>query len=231
MPVTVRLPGALRDATDGETKLTASGRTLREVIADIDRRHPGFAARVLDERGALRSYVNVYIGDADARASGGTAAAVPDGSEIMVIPAMAGGAPALAERRRLVLPRRLKDEIVAHARESAPRECCGLLFGDGEVADRLVRGRNVHPTPETRYEIDPKQLRDALGQSDDPDRYLVAIYHSHPRTQPEPSDFDRANALWPEQIYVLTSVLVKPEQVFAYRIKDGKSSPIDVVLT
>ena len=91
MPVTVRLPGALRDATGGETRLTASSGTLRDVIAEIDLRHPGFASRVLDEAGALRSYVNVYIGDDDARTRGGSGAAVPDGSEVMVIPAMAGG--------------------------------------------------------------------------------------------------------------------------------------------
>ena len=91
MAVTVRLPGALGDATGGKTKLTASGGTLREVIAEIDRRHPGFASRVLDDEGALRSYVNVYIGDEDARTRGGIGASVPDGSEVMVIPAMAGG--------------------------------------------------------------------------------------------------------------------------------------------
>jgi len=91
MPVTVRLPGALRDATGGETKLVAAGGTLREVIADIDRRHPGFASRVLDDKGELRSYVNVYIGEDDARTRGGSAAQVPEGSEVMVIPAMAGG--------------------------------------------------------------------------------------------------------------------------------------------
>lgn len=92
MPVTVRLPGALRDATGGQTKLEASGRTLADVIADIERRHPGFRARVLDDAGRLRTYVNVYIGEDDARAKGGTDAPVPDGSEVMVIPAMAGGA-------------------------------------------------------------------------------------------------------------------------------------------
>jgi len=91
MSVTIRLPGALRDAAGGETRLSASGETLRDLIADIDRRHPGFASRVLDEAGALRSYVNVYIGDEDARTRGGSGAAVPDGSEVMVIPAMAGG--------------------------------------------------------------------------------------------------------------------------------------------
>lgn len=92
MPVTVRLPGSLREAAGGANKVTASGATLDEVFADIERRHPGFRARVLDDDGAIRTYVNVYIGEDDARERGGTGAAVPDGGEIMVIPAMAGGA-------------------------------------------------------------------------------------------------------------------------------------------
>lgn len=91
MPVTVRLPGPLRDATGGKTKVEASGHTLADVIADVERRHPGFRGRILDEAGKLRAYVNVYIGDDDARVKGGTAAPVPDGTEVMVIPAMAGG--------------------------------------------------------------------------------------------------------------------------------------------
>ena len=91
MSVTVRLPGALRDTTGGQTKLESRAGTLADVITDIDRQHPGFRSRVLDDSGAIRTYVNVYIGDDDARANGGTGAAVPDGSEVMVIPAMAGG--------------------------------------------------------------------------------------------------------------------------------------------
>jgi len=89
--VTVRLPGTLRDAVGGATRIQATGATLDEVLADIDRRHPGFRAIVLDAAGAIRSYVNVYVGDADARTAGGLQAAVPDGGEIMVIPAMSGG--------------------------------------------------------------------------------------------------------------------------------------------
>ena len=91
MAVTVRLPGALRDATGGQLRVSATGQTLRDVIADIDRRHPGFAARILDDSGALRSYVNVYIGDVDARTRGGLSADVPEDAEVMILPAMAGG--------------------------------------------------------------------------------------------------------------------------------------------
>ena len=92
MAVTVRLPGALRDSTGGQAKIEASGHTLAELFADIERRHPGFRGRVLDESGRIRTYVNVYIGEDDARTKGGSAALVPEGSLVMVIPAMAGGA-------------------------------------------------------------------------------------------------------------------------------------------
>ena len=97
------------------------------------------------------------------------------------------------------------------------------------MASRLVRGRNVHATPETRYEIDPAQLRDAIIATDDTDRYLVGIYHSHPRTEPKPSEFDVANARWPEQIYVLTSLRSEPPEVFAYRITNGGVKKIPMV--
>ena len=122
---------------------------------------------------------------------------------------------------------------MAHARESAPRECCGLLFGDGEVVDRLVRGRNVHPTPETRYEIDPAQLRQAIAGNDDTERTLVGIYHSHPATKPEPSYTDITNATltWPAQVYVLTSLRSEPPEVYAYRIIGTEAKKIPIVET
>jgi proteasome lid subunit RPN8/RPN11 len=97
--------------------------------------------------------------------------------------------------------------------------------------DRLVRGRNVHPTPETRYEIDPMQLRSALLSVADTDRNLVGIYHSHPATKPEPSHTDISNAYWPAQVYVLTSLRSEPPEIFAYRITDGASRMIPIVET
>jgi molybdopterin converting factor small subunit len=92
MNVTVRLPGSLRETVGGSGTIQARGRTLADVIADVDSRYPGFAGRILDERGALRTYVTVFIGEKDARSIGGTAAPIPDGGEVMLVPAMAGGA-------------------------------------------------------------------------------------------------------------------------------------------
>jgi molybdopterin converting factor small subunit len=92
--VSVRLPGSLRDAVGGNTKLSANGTTLDEVFFDIEKRHPGFRSLVVDDAGRIKTYVNVYIGEDDARTRGGLAAPVPAGSEVMVIPAMAGGGPA-----------------------------------------------------------------------------------------------------------------------------------------
>lgn len=91
MSVKVRLPGSLRDATGGETRIEAAGGTLAAVVADLERRYPALQGRILDERGGLQSYVNVYIGGTDARHAGGGDALVPDDADVMVIPAMSGG--------------------------------------------------------------------------------------------------------------------------------------------
>jgi molybdopterin converting factor small subunit len=90
--VTVRLPGSLRESVGGAGKVEARGATLGDVIADVDSRYPGFAGRVLDDSGALRTYVTVFIGEKDARSIGGARAPVPEGAEVMLVPAMAGGA-------------------------------------------------------------------------------------------------------------------------------------------
>lgn len=94
MSVKVRLPGSLRDATGGETRIEAAGGTLGAVVADLERRYPALQGRILDDRGGLQSYVNVYIGDQDARHAGGADAPVADDADVMVIPAMSGGASA-----------------------------------------------------------------------------------------------------------------------------------------
>ena len=128
-----------------------------------------------------------------------------------------------------MLPRALHDELVAPARETAPEECCGLLLGDGERAMRVLRCRNVHASPETRYLLDPAQLFEAFRASRDFDRELVGIYHSHPRSPPMPSPTDRGEASWPLAVYVLISLRSDEPEVFAYRIVDGAMRQIPIV--
>ncbi|MCC3770350.1 MoaD/ThiS family protein [Streptomyces sp. UNOC14_S4] len=91
MSVTVRIPTILRTYTGGQAEVSAEGATLAEVIADLDRNHAGIGARVLDEQGKLRRFVNVYVNDDDVRFEGGLAAATPDGAGVSIIPAVAGG--------------------------------------------------------------------------------------------------------------------------------------------
>ena len=139
------------------------------------------------------------------------------------------GRRALIDRTRLVVSRELRGQIVAHARESAPQECCGLLLGDEDVVRRVLRCRNVHPTPETRYVIDQAQVFEAFRQSRDFDRELVAIYHSHPRSPAYPSPTDRAEAQWPDAAYVLVSLRGEPPEMYAYRIGEKGVREIPLV--
>lgn len=215
--MTVRLPGALRDAAGGASKVTAQGRTLDEVLAEIERRHPGFRARVVDEAGHLRTYVNVYIGDADAREQGGLAAPVPDGAEVMVIPAMAGGAAAAPER--LALPAAVRDAIVAHAREAGRLECCGLIAARDGLPTRAIRCANVAATPAVRYRIDPREQLAVFRTMDEAGEELFGIYHSHPASPAFPSPTDRIEAHYPEALYVLVSLRSGDPEMRAFRIR------------
>jgi molybdopterin converting factor small subunit len=87
----VRIPTILRTYTGGAGEVTADGATLADVLDSLESNHPGIRARVLDDTGALRRFVNVYVGDEDVRFSGGLQAEVADGARISIIPAVAGG--------------------------------------------------------------------------------------------------------------------------------------------
>ncbi len=91
MSATVRIPTILRTYTAGAGEVSADGGTLATVLDSLESSHPGIRARILDDAGALRRFVNIYIGDEDVRFVGGLEAEVPDGTKISIIPAVAGG--------------------------------------------------------------------------------------------------------------------------------------------
>jgi len=91
MAVEVRIPTILRTYTDGEKAVPGQGGTLSEVIEDLEANHPGIRERLVDG-GDLRRFVNVYVNDEDVRFTGGLETAVSDGDQVVVLPAVAGGA-------------------------------------------------------------------------------------------------------------------------------------------
>jgi molybdopterin synthase sulfur carrier subunit len=91
MSVSVRIPTILRNYTGGESEVPAEGATLGEVLDDLEANHNGIKARVLDDAGEIRRFVNVYVGNDDVRFLDGLGSATPDGTQISIIPAVAGG--------------------------------------------------------------------------------------------------------------------------------------------
>jgi molybdopterin converting factor small subunit len=91
MSVSVRIPTILRTYTGGESEVSAQGGTLAEVLEDLDASYPGIKARILDDQGAIRRFVNVYVGNDDVRFLDSLDTATADGAQVSVIPAVAGG--------------------------------------------------------------------------------------------------------------------------------------------
>jgi molybdopterin converting factor small subunit len=87
----VRVPAMLRPTVGGERVVNADGATLRELIENVDKRHPGFAGQLLETDGAQRRFVNIYVNDEDIRYLKGLDTPVDAGAVISILPAVAGG--------------------------------------------------------------------------------------------------------------------------------------------
>ncbi|TQK72476.1 MULTISPECIES: MoaD/ThiS family protein [unclassified Nocardioides] len=91
MAVSVRIPTILRTYTGGESEVSATGAKLSEILDDLDANYAGIKGRILDEDGKLRRFVNVYVNNDDVRFEQELDTPTPDGAEVSVIPAVAGG--------------------------------------------------------------------------------------------------------------------------------------------
>src|SRR6478752_6190737 len=126
----------------------------------------------------------------------------------------------------------LIDEMVAHAREDLPNECCGMVGGiDGEATE-VIRVENSAASP-LRYEMDPKGQYDAYTAIEGRGQELLAIYHSHTKSPAYPSQTDVNQAVaWPDQVYIIVS-LADPDapDVKGYLLKDLRiaDDPLEIV--
>ena len=119
------------------------------------------------------------------------------------------------------IARQLYDEIVAHALEDAPDECCGIVSSrDGEALE-LFRMENTAHTW-MRYEMDNMELYRVVTGIEDAGNDVGIIYHSHTRTDPYPSQTDINLAFYPDSLYVIVGTASAKPVVRAYTIRDGR---------
>ena len=126
----------------------------------------------------------------------------------------------------------LVDEMVAHAREDLPNECCGMVGGRYGEATEVIRVRNSAASP-LRYEMDPQEQYNALKAIEGGGGELLAIYHSHTKSAAYPSQTDVNQAVaWPEQIYVIVSLADEDApDVKAYLLKDLRIADVEIDLS
>ncbi|MBI1953256.1 MAG: MoaD/ThiS family protein [Candidatus Omnitrophica bacterium] len=91
MAITIRIPTPLQKLTQSRSEVAASGKTVDDLIQDLERQFPGVKERLCDANGRLRRFVNVYVNDEDIRFLKQEATPVKDGDEVSIIPAIAGG--------------------------------------------------------------------------------------------------------------------------------------------
>ena len=140
----------------------------------------------------------------------------------------------------LTLPQAMIDEMVQHATEELPNECCGVISGDNNGnAAKLYRTRNAEASP-FRYSIDPRDLLKIEREMDESDQSVLVIYHSHVASDAYPSPTDVRLSQWqgtdppvelyPGAYYVLVSLKDRDNPVVrAFKISGGEISEEDLV--
>jgi proteasome lid subunit RPN8/RPN11 len=128
------------------------------------------------------------------------------------------------------IARDLYDQIVAHAREEAPNECCGMVASRDGRAERVYRTTNIEASP-LRFQIDPNEQLRINNEIDEAGLELGAIYHSHTRTDPKPSQTDINFArLWPEVVWVIVGLAGADPEVQTWRIDDGSVAAAELIV-
>jgi desampylase len=121
------------------------------------------------------------------------------------------------------LGRAAHDDIIAHARETAPAECCGLLIGSkgaGQVIVESARARNIAADP-NRFEIHPEDHLRVRRDARQRGLEVLGFYHSHPHSPATPSPTDLAEATYPGHLYLIVSLDTEPAEVRLYRLENG----------
>jgi proteasome lid subunit RPN8/RPN11 len=128
------------------------------------------------------------------------------------------------------ITRTLYGEMIAHAREEAPNECCGMVGSSDGHAVEVYRAVNAEASP-LRFRIDPQEQFELHTKIEDAGLELGAIYHSHTRTEPTPSQTDINFAkLWPGVLWIIVGLVDDEPDVQTWRIDDGRVTDAELVV-
>ena len=128
------------------------------------------------------------------------------------------------------ISRQLYEEMVEHARQDAPNECCGMIAARGDEGLKLYRATNVAASP-LRFEIDGREQIRIHNDIESAGLELGAIYHSHTRTEPRPSQTDITFAHgWPGVLWVIVGLTTGQPQVRTWSIQDGQVTEAELAV-
>ncbi|HKB13589.1 MAG TPA: M67 family metallopeptidase [Vicinamibacterales bacterium] len=113
------------------------------------------------------------------------------------------------------------DDIVEHARRTAPAECCGLLLGELSDIVEAVPADNIADDPVQRFLIEPKDHIHGRRRARERGLAVVGFYHSHPASPAEPSPTDVAEAAYPDHVYLIVSLVADAPEVALFRFEGG----------
>ena len=125
-----------------------------------------------------------------------------------------------------MLPRAVRDVVVAHAREAAPGECCGMLIGSPTAIATAVRAGNLSGRLD-RFLIDPKDHIQAVRAARVAGLDVVGFYHSHPHSAPVPSETDLAEASYAGCVYLIVGLAGEAAELRLYRFT-GETFELEV---
>jgi len=123
----------------------------------------------------------------------------------------------------------VRSAIVAHAREAAPLECCGLLIGRGDEIVQAARARNVAGAPATRFIVDPADHFAARRTARARGLDVIGFYHSHPTSPPVPSARDVAEFGYAGHLYAIVSLIGNDPEIRLFRFDGGNFQPVSLV--
>jgi proteasome lid subunit RPN8/RPN11 len=143
----------------------------------------------------------------------------------VVVPAAPGG------RGPIEISRSIADEVIAHAREELPNECCGIIAAKDGAPVKLFRATNAEASP-VRYGLDPQEQYRIMMEIEERGWTLAAIYHSHTRSPAYPSQTDVNLAFYPDALYLIVSLqdLEKPD-LRAFRIVDQRIDQVELSIS